>query len=158
MFGFWQLLNLVNLANTNPTFVCINKSSGRATFAPLCCLAGNFVWLSLFVFLDLCVCVWRTRAQDATQQLHFVHNLFMFCNLSLGTLDKDTVGGDGFQWGDVDGAPSFSCSVSLSVGRVRVRVAYVRAAYGGLTTAGSAPAASIFIIIKSVERKSIWVT
>lgn len=43
LFGFWQLLNLVNLANKNPSFVCINALSGRSTFAPLYCLAGNFV-------------------------------------------------------------------------------------------------------------------
>lgn len=62
LFGFWQLLNLVNLANKNPSFVCINALSGRSTFAPLYCLAGNFVWLSLFVFLDLRVCVCVTSS------------------------------------------------------------------------------------------------
>lgn len=66
----------------------------------------------------MCVCARRARAQDATQQLHFVHNLFMFCNLSLGTLDKDTDGGESFsavgrRWR----RHSFSWSVSLSVCR-----------------------------------------
>jgi len=147
--------NLVKLVNINPRFRIINTSS--INVHNVLCHCAQLCVTFFICLLDLC----GETEPKMLPNNYILCTIYSYFATFLWALDSDGDGDDDEESGTVTEAIVLKWATmapSLSgLGESESRTCW-DCFWFGLTTAGSVPAASIFIIIKSVERKSIWVT